>query len=406
MDEAKRDHEHAPRSHRLSRRDALRLAMLGSGAVAFPSVLAACGSSQTSGSGTTGTAPSAASLRPFDPDAPGGEATDLPKIIAFPGAYNDPTSLSMSEAMSAAASSAGFRYVTAVANGDISKITSQTEAMLMRGFSATFMYPGNEPATRPLAERVLESGACLFGGAGRPYSTVQIVQDQATTGRQLGRLAAEWIRDNLGGRAQVAYFNEDSSPTLIPRHRAALAELRKAGAGVEIVSDIEVEINPEAGANAMSTILQAHPDVNVVLGGAGPIGGAYAILDSKGKATDPQIFVASVSGSDADLEKIASGETVYRATLASPWPLYGWGMGTFGADWQAGRSIPRLMSPPGSGDVELSSPDAIRTFRADMKDPEATWASKRDEYIALWGNIDYSTRDSYWRTEARLPTKA
>ncbi len=81
-------------------------------------------------------------------------------------------------------------------------------------------------------------------------------------------------------------------------------------------------------------------------------------------------------------------------------------MGVFSVDWQAGRSIPRLMSPPTEGNFELSSPAAIRTFRADMKDPQTTWEKRRDQYIAFWGNIDYDSRDSYWRTEARLPDAA
>lgn len=406
MDEQMRDGSSARDASRISRREALRRSMLTAGALAAPAVLSACGSSSTSGSsGSTATAPDAATLKPFDPSVGGGSPTDLAKTIAFPGAYTDPGSLALSDAFRDAAEAADFDYVTAVANGDIARLTSQMDAMLQRGFCATFMYPGNEPATRPLAERALDAGACVFGGGGRPYSTVQVIEDQTVTGRQIGRIAADWIRRNLDGKAQIVYFNEDSSPTLVARHRAALAELEKLGPGAEIVSDIEVELTPEAGANAMSTILQAHPGANVVIGGAGPIGGAYATFDSKGRSKDPEVFLAGVGGSDADLAKIAD-DTIYRATLSLPWELYGWAMGVFGVDWQAGRSVPRLMSPPSNGNFELSSPEAISTFRADMRDPKATWENKRDDYIALWGNIDYSMRDTYWRTEARLPDAA
>ncbi len=392
---------------RISRRDALRLGAIGAGALTLPSLLSACGSTSSTGSaGTaTGSAPDPASLQAYDSNAKGGPETDLPKVFAFPGAFTDLASLALSAAMKEATEAAGFKYETAASNGDVAKSTSQMESMLARGFSATFMYPGNEPATRPLAQQALDAGACVFGGAGRPYSTCEITQDHAAAGRQIGRAAADWIRSNLDGRAKVAYFNEDSTPTIIPRHRAALAELKKVGPGVEVVSDIEVELNPEAGANAMSTILQAHPDVNVILGTAGALGGVYSVFDSKGKANDPDIYMVSVAGSDADLAKIAAGDTIYRATLASPWPIYGWAMGTFGADWQQGKSIPRLMSPPG-GDILLDSPDAIRTFRDDMKDPQRTWETKRDTYVALWGNIDYTTRNTYWRTLANPPADA
>ncbi len=254
---------------RISRREALQWSALTAGALAAPALLSACGStSSDGGAATAASTPDAASLKPFDPNVPAGSPSGLPKLIAFPGAYTDPGSLALSDALRDAGKEEGFDYVTAVANGDVSKLTSQMEAMLQRGFCATFMYPGNEPATRPLAQRALDAGACVFGGGARPYSTVQVIEDQAVTGRQIGRMAADWIRKNLDGRAQVVYFNEDSSPTLVPRHRAALAELKQLS-GAEIVSDIEVELTPEAGANAMSTVLQAHPDANVVLGGAG-----------------------------------------------------------------------------------------------------------------------------------------
>ncbi len=407
MKDEPRDFARLVVDRRVSRRDALRWGVVGLGALAAPGVLGACGSSSSSGAGgSTGTgaaAPSPASLRPYDANVAAGPATDLARTFAFPGAYTDPASLSLSRALDASTASLGFDYVTAASDGDLPKLTSQMDSMLARGFCATFMYPTNEQATRPLAQRALDAGACVFGGAARPYSTCQINQDQALTGQQIGKAAADWIREQLGGRAQVVHFNEDSTETLIPRHRATIAELKKVGPGVEIVSDIEVKIDPEAGANAISTILQAHPGANVILGGSAPIGGVYSVFDSKGRGKDPGIALFSVAGSDSDLELIAAGDTIYRGTLTEPWPIYGWAMGVFGVEWQKGGSIPRLMSPQGT-DALLTSAEAIRTYRADMADPGRTWETKGDAYVALWGNIDYRTRDSYWRVSAAPPS--
>jgi ribose transport system substrate-binding protein len=390
----------------MSRREALRRGLVGVSVMSLPGLLAACGSSS---SDATSTASGAASgqptgaLKPFDPGAAVGQKASTPKILAFPGASTDPASLALNDAMKSAAEANGFQYKTSVANGDLTKITSQTETLLNRGFSGIFMYPLAEPATRPLAQRALDLGAVVVGGASRPYSTVQVAQDQSVVGAQFGKAVTDWIQQNLGGKAKVSIFNEDSTATIKPRHLALLAELKKLP-GVEVVSDIEPKLDPESGANAMSTILQAHPDVNVILGGSGPIGGAYAVLDSKGKAKDPKIFVGSFAGSDADLAKIEAGDNVYRLTMGEPWPMYGWAVGQMTADWHAGKSIPRLLTPPGGGGVVLSTPEQVRQFRADMKDPQGTWENKRDKYVRLWGNINYETRGTYWRTAADIPT--
>jgi ribose transport system substrate-binding protein len=389
--------------HGLSRRTLLRRTALGAGALALPGLLAACGE-ESAGGGAAAQAPTG-TLQPFDPNVAPGPATGLDKAFGFPGAFADPLSTAFSDQIRATVGDAGFEYRYAVANGDLAKVTAQTETVLSQGVSALFMYPINEEATRPLAQRALDAGACVFGGAGRPYSTVQFGEDQALLGKRLGGLAAEWIRSNLDGKAKVAYFNEDSSATIIPRHEAAIAALEQVGPGVEIVSDIEIKLDPESGAEAMATILQAHPDVNVVLAGAGPMGGILSVFEAKGKATDPGIYLGSVAGGDADFEYIERGDSIYRSTLTTPFPIFGCAVGQFTVDWQAGRSIPRVITVPG-GIVELGTPEAVREYRADLRDPARAWETKRDRYVAMWGNISYAERDTYWREEAKFPRSA
>jgi ribose transport system substrate-binding protein len=391
----------------LSRREVLRRGGLAVGALTLPGLLAACGEKEAStGAAVAGTnAAAGKALKPFDPKAAAGAKSNLPKRFGFPAAFTDPVSEVTSKAMRESIESVGFEYTTATTTGELTKSVAQIESTLTQGVAGMFLYPINEKPTRPLAQRALDQGVCIFGGGGRPYSTVQLAESSVTIGRQQGQLAAKWIREKLGGKAKVVYFNEDSSQTLIPRHKTAIAEIKKAGPGVEIVSDIEVKFDIEAGSQAFATILQAHPDVNVVLGPQAVIAGVYAVLESKGKAKDPKIFVSSLAGSADDLKKIAAGDNVYKATFAYPFPVYGWGIGQFTADWQAGRSIPRLMTTPNGGTIEISSPELVQQFTADMADPRGTWedTAKRDRYVRLLGNIRWEDRDQYWRAEAELP---
>ena len=71
----------------------------------------------------------------------------------------------------------------------------------------------------------------------------------------------------MGGKASVLYFNADNvSPLLIPRKLGALAALKAGGAGIKVVEDISQNPDVTKGQQLMSTALQAHPEIDVVLG--------------------------------------------------------------------------------------------------------------------------------------------
>jgi ribose transport system substrate-binding protein len=390
-------------NRRLSRRESLRLGLIGAGSVALPGLLAACGSESTSVEPKP-KALSSADLRPFDPNAPGGPAPGLPKRLAFPNPFDDPLSLNVSRIMRAAAEGKGLEYMTGISNGDPAKMANQLEGFFARGIGALFLTPVEEEATRPYAQRAIEQGAAVFG-VFRPYCHLQVVEDQRAIGEAQGRAAVKWIKEHLNGKANVAYFNEDFSPSIIPRHKGVLAELRKGGPGIQVVSDVQAELTAEAGANAMNTIFQAHPEVNVAMGGSGVIAGVYSAFDARGLGNSPSVYISSIAGNDDALALIRSGRSSYRATFGEPWPIWAHAIGLFAADWLGGRSIPRVMSVPG-GLVEISTPTAVDRWMADMRDPGRTWQEKRDQYAVLLGNISYASRNGYWRQgNPKLPAR-
>ena len=74
------------------------------------------------------------------------------------------------------------------------------------------------------------------------------------------------------------------------------ATASKAIPGVTIVADITPNpVNKEGGFATMSTILQAHPDVDVVLGADTVVLGALAALEAAGKAR-PDQFLGGIDG--------------------------------------------------------------------------------------------------------------
>lgn len=383
--------------------------MSGIGALA-----AACGGGDDSGvggttadaSGTapldTGTAPqeettTAASgtepapLPPYDPNAPAGSAPDLPRRLAFANQSDAEFFLAFQRGLEAAAADFDLEFVSAISDGDPARNVEQIESFLARGIAALAVAPGDAAAQRDVLTRAIDSGVAVETIISAP-STIQININQFDAGYAQGLLAAEYITRELGGEAEVAYFNLDSAEALQPRHQGVLAALETAGPGVSVVSDIEPdEWTVDSVFDAMSTVLQAHPNVKVVLGSDFAALGALAAFEAAGMVT-PETYIVGMDGESGAIAKIEEGDNPFKATLAFPTEVFAYGFGMYAAEWLQGKSIPQAMDTP----LFPLTLDIISQFRADMADPRGSWESKREQYnITLWGNISYDTKDDY-----------
>jgi len=187
----------------------------------------------------------------------------------------------------------------------------------------------------------------------------------------------------------VAY---DTIEVLIARHKGVLDGVKTAGPGVEIVSDVNAgAITNDAGFKTMNTVLQAHPDINVVLGGDTLVLGALAAIEASGKVND-KMYLSGIDGDKEALNKVRQGG-IYRASFAFAYPMMGYAWGQYAADWLEGKEIPILMQ---FNAIELNSAAAIDEFEAAMKNVKETWKSA-DKYFTNLGTISYETRQNYLR---------
>ena len=127
--------------------------------------------------------------------------------------------------------------------------------------------------------------------------------------------AVAYIKDHLGGKANVVLLTQDQIEFLAPRF-AAMRDGLKDLPGVTIVADITPDpVNKEGGFATMSTILQAHPDVDVVLGADTVVLGALAALEAAGKAR-PDQFLGGIDGEPEAVAEIKKGDGPYKASIA------------------------------------------------------------------------------------------
>jgi len=142
---------------------------------------------------------------------------------------------------------------------------------------------------------------------------------QYPDGRQLGEYAGEWVTKNLGGKGKAIILGYEKGVWGQQRGAGIKEGLLAKAPGVEIVAEQDA-ISPTEGLNVTRSLLQAHPDANIILGVEDPATeGAYKAWIAAGKdKADPTGFIGGMDGTVPALKLLKEGGNVYRASMAIP----------------------------------------------------------------------------------------
>ena len=142
---------------------------------------------------------------------------------------------------------------------------------------------------------------------------------QYADGHTLGAYAGTWVTQTLGGKAKVAILGYEKGAWGQQRGKGIKEGLLSTALNVEIVAEQDA-ISPTEGLDVTRTILQAHPDVNVILGVEDPATeGAYKAWIASGKdKSDAKAFIGGMDGTVTALKLLREGGTVYRGSMAIP----------------------------------------------------------------------------------------
>jgi ribose transport system substrate-binding protein len=339
---------------------------------------------------------------PFDAKAPAcSPPPGLAKVLAFEQDNEREFMQGVDHGLAMAAKDRGLEYRRALANNDAAKGVEQVQLFLASKVGAVVAAPVDPASMSHSLQEIIWSGGYV-GTIVPPPATSLLNAPQYLTGKVLADAAAAYITDKLGGKANVVILSHDSMEFLAPRF-AAMRDTFKPMAGVTIVADISPNpVNKDGGFATMSTILQAHPDVDVVLGADTVVLGALAALEAAGKAR-PDQFLGGIDGEPEAVAAVKKGGGPYKASISLASPVFAYAMGQHAADWLEGKSIPQAMDilP-----IALTN-DNIAQYEADLANPAAVYAdaARRDTYLRMYGNICYDTRDQYvnfpWSSETK-----
>lgn len=209
----------------------------------------------------------------------------------------------------------GYDLTVIDGGSNAEKQVTGMENLITKGIDACDMRAVDSAAMTDIVKAAAESGMALCTYPEYPEMTSTMTYDDYAQGSALAKTAAEWINTKLNGTAEVALLTQPSSETIRQRVAAFYDVLEAEAPNATVVAEQE-GFTSEDGMSVTESILQAHPDVKVILciNDSGALG-AYEAVVGAGKATD-DFFIGGIDGDASALAKIADG-TIYRASVAS-----------------------------------------------------------------------------------------
>lgn len=229
-------------------------------------------------------------------------------------------------------------------NFDAQAQVSQIQDAVTSNRYDVFVVMANDgTAVVPALESAIAAGkkvVVLMAPVGTRYDTgdpqlpgaINIVDPPTDNGKLLGQLAAEACKKSAATPCKVAYLEGFKSLPL-DNARTDAVKATLAAAGAEVVMSIEGGYTNDQGRKAMQDVLQAHPDVNVVIGSSQAIAGAASVA-----GTDSKILFVANGGSRQALEAVKDGS--WFATVCAPTVQAGATAAAVGLAAARGQQVP------------------------------------------------------------------
>lgn len=219
----------------------------------------------------------------------------------------------------------GYKLVVDDPGSDMNKQINTIKTWIEQKVPVIVVNVPNPAAFEVLAKQAREAGLYWITYGDRIQNQDATVgYDQYADGRKLGEYAGKWINENLGGKAQVAVLGFDLMIWGQSRTKGIVEGLTASAPEAKIVAN-QNAITPTEGLNVTRTILQANPDVNVIVGVEDPATeGAYKAWIATGR--DPKqkgVFIGGMDGTVPALNLLKEGDNIYQASMAIPLKLVG-----------------------------------------------------------------------------------
>lgn len=209
----------------------------------------------------------------------------------------------------------GYEILQSFSGNAPEKQLAELNTWIEAGVDALVVLPRDRNAIGRVVQKCKEKGIVFVGYANAiPGEDGHIKWDDPGGGAAIGGVAAKFIRENLGGQAEVALLTFVNNQATRERIENARAALQKEAPQVALWQ-AEALLAPDA-LKVTQSLLQAHPGIKVIVccTDDGALGARSAFMNS-GQPTD-NVFICGFDGSKQNLKLIQAKDKFIRASAA------------------------------------------------------------------------------------------
>ncbi|WP_457941367.1 ABC transporter substrate-binding protein [Mesorhizobium sp. 10J20-29] len=228
---------------------------------------------------------------------------------------NNPWRIAETKSFHDTAESCGWDLIATDAAGSAAKQVADVDSMIAQGIDVLFLPPREEKPLIPAVKKAKAAGIPTFlvDRSVDPAAAVAGTDFVAFLGSDFidqGRRVAEWTSENFKGEKGVIVELEGTTGS-------SPANDRKKGFDDAIAKDSRMTIVAsqtgdfarDLGRQVMETLLQAHPDVNIVYAHNDEMAiGAIQALELAGRKPGEDVLVVSIDGTRDALQAIIDGK--------------------------------------------------------------------------------------------------
>lgn len=214
----------------------------------------------------------------------------------------------------------GITVTTSDPDADSGKQVSGIENLVAAGAKAVIVTPTDPKAVSPIAKRLTDQGVLVVGLATSiPEADITFNLDDHAFGMIEGTSAGTWLKENRPDqKPKVAILHQDSGgEPLLARHQGAIDGIDEIlGEGNwELVSEVEA-FQEDTGNAQTSVILQAHPDLDLIIGlNDSSALGAVSAVTASGRTPGEDVGVVTGGEDKRILQYVLSGEVASTVGL-------------------------------------------------------------------------------------------
>ena len=248
-------------------------------------------------------------------DLPPLEKKDRYKVGFSQMESNNPWRIAETKSFQDTAEGCNWDLISTDAAGSAAKQVADVDSMIAQGIDILFLPPREE---KPLIPAVMKAKA-----AGIPTFLVDRSVDPnvAEAGRDYvaflgsdfidqGRRVAEWTLENFEGEKGIIVELEGTTGSSPANDRKkGFDDVMAEHDNMEIVASQSGDFARDLGRQVMETLLQAHPDVNIVYAHNDEMAiGAIQALELAGRTPGDDVLVVSIDGTRDALQAIIDGK--------------------------------------------------------------------------------------------------